>query len=396
MDSISITVSLFAGILSGIGGVFLQKYWSKRAPVVQLTSVAFEGPLVKVPQDLVEITKAAPWGTALESFETFEALIEYEQKQGIFSEKIEQAKSLVEDWLKQNQDHLEQESVPKSILEACPYFHTNIIGSSLTGDLRRRKKLQPPIEKIDLESTKNILDIQSENDEGIVLHLGSKTARFPIDENFGEEQKKTIRLIAYSFVTGNSKNISWLMNHFISEASREVIEVEKIRKSLQGLLTINAVFKFGVTLTNKGTDPQLIKPYGAVSVKFGDSSKLLLVEHKKKPQISGIEQLLVDKKSAAEKPTNIPTFINKVDKSPHILVPGHSSIDVSFVSIEDSDSSEKIIDFYRLGGVSAIVLVESSDGSKFTSPVTSFAHSLSEDRQEILREAANKAIKRTR
>ncbi|HCE2458047.1 TPA: hypothetical protein NGU08_004355 [Vibrio parahaemolyticus] len=397
MDAISITVSLSAGILSGIGGIFLQKYWSNKAPVVQLTSVAFEGPLVKVPQDLVETTKTAPWGKVLDNFETFEALIKYEQQQGIYSEGIEQAKSLVEDWLKKHQDDLEKEYMPKSTLEACPYFHTPIIGSSLYGHLRRRKQLQLPIEKIEIENEKKLLEIHSENEKEIVLHLGYKGVKFPISEDFGDDQKRINQLVAYSFLTGNSKNISWLMSDFINSASREVIEVEKIRKALQGLLTKNAVLKFGVTLTNKGADPQLIKPYGAVNVKFGDSNKLLLVEHKhindEKPDL---EQFLIDQARTSKKPTNVPTFINKIDKSPHILVPGHSSIDVTFVSIEGNDSSEKIIDFYRLGGVSAIVMVESINNSKLTSPVTSFAHSLNEDRQETLREAANKAIKRTR
>ena len=400
MDAISITVSLSAGVLSGIGGMFLQKYWSNKAPVVQLTSVAFEGPLVKVPHDLVETTKTAPWGKHLDNFETFEALIEYEQQQGVYSEKIEQAKSLAEDWLKLYQDDLEKELIPKSALEACPYFHTPIMGSSLLGNLRRRKKIQLPIENIELENTNNIFDIQSENDKEIVLHLGYKAIRFPISKDFGEEQKMTNKLVAYSFVTGNSKNISWLMNYFINESSREVIEVEKIRKAIQGLLTKSAVLKFGVTLTNKGTEPQLIKPYGAVNVKFGDSNKLLLVEHKQnnneQPGKLDLEQLLTNKASAAKKPTNVPTFVNKIDKSPHILVPGHSSIDVTFVSIEGNASAEKIIDFYRFGGVSAIVMVETINNSKLTSPVTSFAHSLNEDRQETLREAANKAIKRTR
>lgn len=400
MDAISITISLSAGILSGIGGVFLQKYWSNKAPVVQLTSVAFEGPLIKVPQELIEITKTSPWGESIDNFETFEALVKYEQKQGIYSEKIEQAKSLVEDWLKQHQDDFEKGTIPKSTLEACPYFHTSVIGSSLYGELRRRRQLQLPIEKIELENEKNILEIQAENDEEIVLHLGYKGVKFPIAKDFGEDQKRINQLVAYSFVTGNSKNISWLMHDFINSASREVIGVDNIRKAIQELLTKNAVLKFGVTLTNKGTDPQLVKPYGAVNVKFGDSNKLLLVEHKQikeeTPKKTGLEQLLVDKTQGSDKPTNVPTFIDRIDKSPHIIVPGHSSVDVTFVSIESNASSKKIIDFYRLGGVSAVVMVETSDDAKLTSPATSFAHSLSEDRQEILREAANKAIKRTR
>lgn len=400
MDAISITVSLTAGILSGVGGIFLQKYWSNKAPVVQLTSVAFEGALVNVSQDLVETTKTAPWGESLDNFETFEDLIKYEQQQGIYSESIEQAKSLAEDWLKKYQDDLEKEYISKSTVEACPYFHNSIIGLSLHGHLRRRQQFLLPVEKIEIENEKKLIEIQSDNDEGIVLHLGYKGVRFPISKDFGDDQKRINQLVAYSLSTGNSKNISWLMSDFINSASREVIEVEKIRKAIQGVLTKNAVLKFGVTLTNKGADPQLIKPYGAVNVKFGDSNKLLLVEHKyindEKQEKSDLEQLLTDKARTAKKQTNVPTFINKTDKSPHILVPGHSSIDVTFVSIEGNASSEKIIDFYRLGGVSAIVMVESINNSKLTSPVTSFAHSLNEDRQKTLREAANKAIKRTR
>jgi hypothetical protein len=92
----------------------------------------------------------------------------------------------------------------------------------------------------------------------------------------------------------------------------------------------------------------------------------------------------------------VPYFLDRVDQSPHILVPGHKSLEVTLVSIEEeTNDAEGIVEFYQLGGVSTTVMLETTDGKALISPSTSFSKSLNNDRRETLRVTANKALQRT-
>ena len=391
MDPASISITVITGVFSGIGGIVLQKYWSAKSPSIRLTSVSFQGSLIQIPQKLSELTKVSEWGAPLEGFVNFDSLMDYERENGIYAERIGQAKTLSEQWLKAYRDDFEKEILPKSVLEACPYFHTPIIASSLYGDLRRRKPIQLPVVGIEDLGKKTVFEIESENEKGIVLHLGSKAVKFPVGDNFGEEQKAVNKLVAYSFLMGNSKNVRRIIEDFVNSAARAILEVESVRTAVQELLTRHAVLKFGMTITNTGTAPQLIKPHGAVAVAYGNSRKLFVVENKLDGPKHGEAETLL-----AEHSTNVPNFLDRHDQSPYILVPGNSSLEATFISIEEEGfAADEIIKFYRLGGVSASAMLETSSGKALLSPAASFSKSLSEDRRKVLRAAANKAIKTT-
>lgn len=400
MDSVSITITIFAGVCSGIVGIFLQKYWANKKPIISSTSVSFEGTLIQIPQAISEQTKNSSWGQPLEGFVDFKSLLEFEREQGVVAERMRQAKSLVEQWIKDNQDELEGDTLTRSALLACPFFDDTILAASFHGNLRRRKPLNFPINTLEELDAKRIFEIEFDNEKGIKLHLGRKGILFKISEEFGEEQKFANRILAHSFITGSAKNVRWIMDRFIDESSRAIVEIENVRKSVQGLLRQYATFKFGVSITNTGSEPQLVKPYGAVAVGYGDSQRVFLVQHKvmeseTNDNLLHLTQTKLDKPKKNQS-TNVPYFLDRSDQSPHILVPGNTSLLATFISIEDevADTVE-IIDFYQLGAVSTKVMLETTAGEALVSPSTSFSKSLNSDRRETLKATANKALQRT-
>lgn len=398
MDAASAAITIIAAIFSGIGGIILQKHWSDKKPTTRPTSISFEGPLIQIPQDISELTKLTKWGAPLEGFVSFKSLLEYEREQGVNAERINQAKTLTELWLKKHQDALEKETLSKSTLQACPYFQTPVIGSLIYGDLRRRKTMKLPISDLDQLTSEPIFEIQSENDKAIILHLGDTRINFPISSDFGEDQKLTNKILAYSFRVGNTKNVRWAMEHFINGASTAIINLDNTRKALQKLLKQHAVLKLGVTITNTGSAPQQIKPYGAVSVKYGDSRKLLLVQHKISNPEKNTNLITLDfsekKPKTENQATNVPSFLDRSDLSPHIVVPGNTSLNVTFISMEGEETDmNNFIEFYQLGGVSVSVMLETTNEKPITSPSTSFSKFLSNEHKEILRTAANKELR---
>jgi hypothetical protein len=140
-------------------------------------------------------------------------------------------------------------------------------------------------------------------------------------------------------------------------------------------------------------------PRAYVEIMYGDDKKLILVSHKLSHEEEGSElaQLIQQgNKKQKKQRVHVDSFLDKTDLSPHILIGGDSTVNASFFSDEAlGNSAENIINFYRIGGLKARLVIWDTNDTIFTSNLTLFTKNTSDEQRDKMRATANKALQRT-
>ncbi|WP_028773255.1 hypothetical protein [Shewanella waksmanii] len=397
---VQLLVAILISSVSGLLGVYLQKLWASRKPKINIQSVGFHGGTIKIDDTTASMSKESSWGENIEGYVSFENLLDYELKMGETSARLEQAREEASDWLKKHAEFKNGLTLTFSALEKCPYLYNPAIHSFVYGNLRRRKSINLPTKFDSVEKLDNIYSIARETDEEIVVHRGSHATRFPIDKDFRDQEKLVNKNIAYSFLKGESKNIFYLVESFVTSISEDILKLKSLQEELRKTITSYASINFTVAISNIGTEPHLYMPRAYVELAYGDDKKQVLVHHQlsEKNESTELAQLLAkeSKNKNMNKRVQVDSFLDKTDLSPHILIGGNSTVYVSFFASEAlGNSAEQIINFYRIGGLKARLALWSSTASLHTSNLTVFSKNISEENQEKMRIATNKALQRT-
>ena len=403
MEDQSLIVQLIAAILissvSGLLGVYLQKLWSSRKPKINIQSIGFHGETIKVNDTTIKLSKQCRWGASIDGYVSFEGILDYELQMGEYSAELQIAREEAINWTKNNIELKNGLVLTHSALENCPFLHNSIFGNFYDGDLRRRMDITLPTSLEELEKLEDIYSIARENEEEIIIHHGSHATRFKIDEDFREQERLVNKIIAYSFLKGESKNIYYLLESFVSRISEDILQLKSLQEELHKTITSNACINFKVAFSNVGSEPHLIMPRSYVELSYGDNKNLISATHqiKENNERSELIQLLEhnDKQETIKtQSVKVESFLDKTDLSPHILLSGNSTVCASFFSDEPlGNSAEQLINFYRIGGLKARLVIWDAKGSMFTSNLTTFTKLVSEEQSDKMKAAANKAIK---
>lgn len=395
-----ILVAILISSMSGLLGVYLQKLWSSRRPKINIQSVGFHGGTIKIDDVTSSMSKECSWGSTIEGFVDFDNVLDYESEMGEYSARLEQAREEANDWLKNNIELKSGLTLTYSALETCPYLHNAVLHSFNYGGLRRRKAFNLPTEIDVIDKLEDIYSIARETDEEIVVHHGWHSTRFPIDKDFREQEKLVNKTIAHSFLKGESKNIFYLMELFVTNISEDILKLKSLQENLRKIITKNSSINFAVAISNVGNEPHLFMPRAYVELAYGDDKKQILVHHQKSENKGSLDlaQLLEgkNKDKSKNKSVQVDSFLDKTDLSPHILIGGNSTVYVSFFANEALGSSaDQIISFYRIGGLKARLVLWNGKNSILTSNLTVFSKNVSAENQDKMKADASKALQRT-
>lgn len=404
MENQSLIVQLIAAILissvSGLLGVYLQKLWSSRKPKINIQSIGFHGDIIKVNDTTINLSKQCSWGSKIDGYVSFEGILDYELQMGEYSAELQRARDEAISWIKNNIELKNGLLLTHSALDNCPYLHNPIFLSFYNGDLRRRKDITLPTPLEEVEKLVDIYSIARENEKEIVIHHGWHATRFTIDKDYRDQEKLINKTIAYSILKGESKNIFYLLESFVTRISEDILHLKSLQEELHKTITSNACINFKVAFSNVGSEPHLIMPRSYVELSYGDNKNLISATHQIEVDKGSSElvQLFEEKnkqKKVKGQSVKVESFLDKTDLSPHILLTGNSTVCANYFSEKPLGSSaEQLINFYRIGGLKARLVIWDTKGSMFTSNLTTFTKTVSEEQSDIMKSAANKAIKR--
>ncbi|EOD79425.1 hypothetical protein D515_01773 [Grimontia indica] len=382
MDWISTVSAIGISAISGVIGVGLQKHWSRSKPLVNVTALGFEGDIVEIPDEMIKLRDKCVWSDGLDHFVTFDNLLKKERDATQVLAALQKTKEIVDSWLEKITVDGEAQQFAKNKLLRSPIISDGrLVNATVIGALKRKDFPELPVSLEDFESLDNIFPVEElKDDKGWNVHCGRFGLNYR-DHNFSEQERKSLKNIAFSIAKGNAKNIIFLHEYYSNFAGAEIYNEEKLVKQLRKLIIENAKISMKVNISNLGQSPIIFKPYMAAKLVFGQAEKSFVM---KTESNSEIESLKFDDMVRTEE------FLHSSDPSPHISVSGGSSIDVKLISIEKIGSeSELVSEFYELGGLQGKVFAKTLDNKILSSSMIHFGKSITAEEERSLLENAN-------
>jgi hypothetical protein len=368
-------------VVSGLGGAFIQSFFSRAAPSIAVTSIAFTGPneVVKLPESLINASLKDLWGDDLNPYEPFETLLKRERKTQEILERLRKASEATNDWLSANAPQAGREGVQlllASAVRAHPRMHDPSFSGSLTGMIKRRELPPPPIAEADVVREPALFPMEEE--EGAwVLHLGQTGVRFLYD-SLPPDLRTQMKLMMLSFQHGIYANIQFYSQQFKSQSAGEMSQLIELQKLLRTVLLPQARLTANISLYNSGGTAVTFRPFFALRILHKDFANTVFVMapsgRKKDVVATGAE-------------FNLPLYLPETSSSPYINVPPNQLVEVTVTATTPlGDNGERIKGIYESGLLSCLVLGKTDKGREVRSASTRLGEGISpEDKSELIR-----------
>ena len=369
-DYIQVLVAILISILSGLLGIFIQRYLSRSKPSISVTGLGFTGKTVHLDEETIEATRKDVWDSTLADFVSFETVSDREKKTTERILELEKTKTVVDEWLIQNS------SVPlnKNLLLSCPFFRFHRIGNAIDGELARRSLPELPVDLKSIEELPSILDLDKHKDDGWILHLGATGLRLPYLENFSDKEKLQQDLIAMSFSKGIKENIFFLLKHYSQDCAGIIHGLIKLRERLRASLEKHAKLYVVVELYNIGSNPVIFSPYMISNIYLGDESKKVLMKVSDNKESENNQNM----KDTGSK-FNVNPHLSKQSGASYISVNGGGAKRVELESIAPLDEfGAKAVGYFELGGIECDVSSKTIEGKFINSQKSTFGRKMSE------------------
>lgn len=376
-----IVITLIASAISGVAGLYIQRYLSRAKPTLNVTSLTFEGDVVEVSDEIQRLTRRCDWSPNIDRYISYEGLKDFEVHIAQASAALQQEKENVDEWLENfNSDGLAINFSIGQMMRSPALADLKVFGGYFRGSLRRREMPELPTSLADLKQQNELFSVEI-NQSKFSVHCGHFEMSFKKEE-YSEDIYPQIEQLIYSVSRGNGANMLKLHETFSSYAGSQVYDYQKLLVEVRKHLIDNSKLSLSVSISNTGQTPVILKPYFAVKLEFGEKTKSIVLENTKK-QISKKEVPFVDL-VRSEQYQKSATSTNYVNVSPG------TTVQVTLISSDGlRGDSHAIAEFYELGGLKGQVYANTESGAVVKSNLSTFSKAISEaDRKSLIKIAS--------
>ncbi|MEZ9653767.1 hypothetical protein AB4277_03670 [Vibrio splendidus] len=378
---LSTIVAFSASAISGVAGVFLQRYLSRAKPTINVTSLSFEGDVVEVSEEVQSLSRKCNWSSNIHRYIAYEDLKDFEVYIAQSTAALQQEKENVDKWL----EHFISDGVGNNfsvgqMVRSPALADLKVFGVYFSNSIKRRDFPDLPTSLEELEGQKEIFPIEISS-KAFSVHCGNFAMPFKKDE-FAEDTHEQVKHLIYSISRGDVANIIKIHEAFSSYAGSQVYDYQKLIGEVRKHLINNSKLSLKVSISNTGHTPIILKPYFAAKLEFGEKNKSMILENVNKNG-GKLKAPFVDIVRSAQ--------YQKSSKSTnYVSVEPGKSVQVNLVSSEGlAEDSHEIAEFYELGGLKGRVFANSENGSVIKSKLTLFSKTISEtEKKELLRTAS--------
>lgn len=394
-----IITGLVSFFISGLGGYLLSDWQNRAKPALIVSSIGFSPSdrLLEIEPNLLARSLSSSWMRRLKKFEPYSSVDEEYKRLVRIEKRLQKGVDLAEKWLKEKEKWktgaIEKISVQE--IAETPYAQDSIVGSTLVGSIRRNEVDNPPVSFEELKSLSDVAEL-FKDDEGWRIHLGSKSTGFPDDDAKGHRSKNHIKLLAFSFAKGSTKNIYYYTKWFVDETYRDLQDVQSLIANIKNILLPSAHLKIDVSVYNSGHSPVTLKPYMAVKFLNEELKNHSIILHRAKEQTnetSSLGDLFGLKNGQNEKSTDVKvsSYLPESIGSQYIFIPPNSGENFTLSSNTPLgvDKGAKILALFNANALRSQLISLDSDGVSINSPAFIFGKNISKDDEVLINNAAN-------
>ncbi len=351
-------------LVSGVGGIFLQRFLARAKPQLLTLSLAFEGSesLIEIADRLVNASSKDAWGPNLAKYETYDALKQREERAATVAAHLDVAIKLVEDWLAK-QSIVDRASSPltEADIKAVPYALNGTVGGTLDGMIARSELTPAPISKSNVcTHARTPVCPLVKKDDVWHLYLGDKAVMFPTGKLLTDNLVEQMELMAESFSRGIRENIIHYMKEFHSHAKQDRVQQHELLEEIRKVLLAHARVSARIAFVNTGKSVGVIKPFLRLTFSHKHLSRSIFIlapmpipaGDKDKEGDSLVAGLM--RKKQSEAPTgsdvSIEQFLPSAGEASYIAIRPDSTVDLSFVATEPlGKDGKQVYEIYKAG-----------------------------------------------
>ncbi|BBG87113.1 hypothetical protein AHGSH82_042580 [Aeromonas hydrophila] len=363
-------ITFIASAISGIAGVYIQRYLTRAKPNINVTSLSFEGDVVEVSEEIQRLSRKCDWSQNMSRYVTYEELKKFEVIIAQAGAGLQIEKENVDKWLEQfNSIHVPEKFSIGQLHNSPTFRDFKVIAGFFRGSIKSRNFPELPTPLESLKEQEKLLPIEN-SAKKLALHCGQFEISFKKDD-FAEDTHPLIEHLIYSFSVGDTKNIIKIHEFFSDHAGTQFYDYQKLISETRKYLISNAKLAIGVSISNTGQTPLTIRPYFAAKLIFGEKKKTMVLGNINVQQwserIPFVDFVRSEQYRKSSRSTN------------YVSVEPGKTVHVNLVSSDglDNDSNE-IAEFYELGGLRGQVFANDQSGRVIKSKVTLFSKNISE------------------
>lgn len=363
-------ITLVTSAISGVAGIYIQKYLSRAKPNLNVTSLSFEGDVVEVSEEIQRLSRKCDWSQNLSRYVTYEELKKFEVVIAQAGAGLQLEKENVDKWLEQFNTGSIPERFAIGQLHNSPTFRDmKVLSGFFRGTIKSRTFPELPTPLDELKRQTKLLPIEN-TVKKLALHCGQFEIAFRKDD-FAEDTHALIEQLIYSFSVGDTKNIIKIHEAFSDHAGTQFYDYQKLISETKKYLVSNAKLAISISISNTGQMPVTIRPYFAAKLIFGEKKKSMVLGNINTQEWS--EKLPFVDFVRSEQYKKSSTSTNYVS-----IEPG-KTVHVNLVSSDGlGHDSNEIAEFYELGGLSGQVFANDQSGRVIKSKTTLFSKNISE------------------
>lgn len=374
-------ITFAASAISGIAGLYLQRYLSRAKPKLNVTSLSFEGDVVEVSEEVQNLSRKGNWSQNIHRYISYDELKKFEVFIAQTTAALQQEKENVDKWLEHfNSDGVSANFSVGQMVRSPALSDLNVFMSHFSGSIRRREFPELPTGIEELKSQQEIFPIEI-NSKKYSVHCGNFQMPFE-KEDFSEDLFSQLELLVYTISRGDAANILKIHEHFSSYAGSQVYDYQKLLLEVRKHLINNSKLSLQVSISNTGHAPIILKPYFAAKLNFGEKTKSMVLENLNKNSANAkVPFVNIVRSEQYQKSSTSTNYVS--------ISPG-KSVQVNLVSSEGLErDSHEIAEFYELGGLKGQVFANSETGAVVKSKMTLFSKTISEvEKKELLKTAS--------
>lgn len=413
----AIPAALVGFLLGGVGGLYLQEYFSRAKPEIFPISVSFGGlseELVETSENTVRAARGVAWFKPLSRYESFRTLDTQEETSAVQSERLRTLIKLLQQW-KEAASRSPSRLLSRGVVldHPCLGSHIDLCGQILQ-PLTLGDRLKPPLPLGAVKASLPVIPMQvvkTENLPGQDVFLSEMVPKAPLAFVISEgrprvfqdvwpfytsKQLAAVELFAESFSRGTAPNVLYYTEQLLNQAHADLEGFAAIRSALQQELLPKAHLTVEVQIYNGGKKPISFRPYfGLKLIHEQKGTSFILATQGSRSEFQEtlaqtfeaypepIRSLLAQRAGGETKPES---FLPRSSETPYLTVGPDSTLTTKLISTEPLGEKGKMIaEYYRTGLLSCQLVGITTEGKAVWSSEVEFGQAISERHRDWLK-----------